>query len=215
MPAFLTHYACGVKGYQSLHEGTVKEAIDRHSHVYNMGLAGPDLFFYSPRELARSGSGMAIGRIMHKYRTGLFLRTLYEKACALDGEDYLTALAYFTGFVGHYSLDSNTHAFVYYTTNTDDTKEALGKHFRYEAAIDVMCCRDVLGRDINDSGQMGLIRLTGKEKRVIAKILSSSLQEVYPDAPIPMGKKRIYLILNEYFMISGLLIDPSGFKEFL
>ena len=30
-----------------------------------------------------------------------------------------------------------------------------------------------------------------------------------------MGKKRIYLILNEYFMISGLLIDPSGFKEFL
>ena len=212
MPAFLNHYACGIKGFHSLGECELKTAIRRHAGVYAVGLAGPDLFFYSIREYFTSQ--MTIGRVMHKYRTGLFLQTMFDEAMKKTGEDKLCAIAYLAGFVGHYSLDANAHYLVYKTCDVPDQKIALGKHFRYEAAMDGFCCRHILGRDINHSRQMGLIRTRSSEKRVMASLLSESIKKVYPDIDRSYSFRKIYLTLHEYFIISGLLIDPSGFREF-
>ena len=213
MPAFLNHYACGIKGFHSLREGKLKDAIRRHPGVYAVGLAGPDLFFYSLGEYLHRG--MTVGRVMHKYRTGLFFQAMFDEAMKRKGEDLLCALSYVSGFTGHYALDANAHYLVYKICDVPDQKIALGKHFRYEAAMDVFTCRYNLGREINDSRQMALIRTTLKEKRVIAQLLSASIAKVYPDLGHTYSRRRIRLILDEYFLISGLLIDPSGFKEFL
>ena len=218
MPAFLTHYACGIEGYRHLKKGAVKCAIRDHKSVYSTGLAGPDLFFYSLYEMVRPGS-MAAGRIMHKFRTGAFLQTLYRNAVSLKGDEKETALAYLAGFLGHYCLDSQTHKLVYSITADPLEPRELGRHFRYEAAIDGMCCRAVLGRDITQSHQLGLIRLSRREKTCMAHLLSDTMTQVYPEI-LTEGKallhpRRFKAILNEYFLITGLLIDPTGFKEFL
>ena len=213
MPAFLTHYACGIQGYHHMRSGAVKSSVRSYTHAYNMGLAGPDLFFYSAVELL--SPGMTIGRIMHKYRTGAFLRNLYEESIRKEGEERKIALAYFTGFLGHYCLDSRTHAFIYRVCDVPDPREALGKHFRFEAAMDAFCCRSILDRSINKSHQMGLIRLSRKEKSVIARLLADVIRKTYPDADGTPGKLRLKLILHEYFLISGLLMDPTGIKEWI
>ncbi len=213
MPAFLTHYSCGVLAYHQLQEGILRSAIKAHTGVYAIGLAGPDLFFYTLGEYLYKG--MTVGRIMHKYRTGCFLRTLFEFSMKTAGEDRETALAYLAGFIGHYSLDSNAHHLVYRTCDNLDQKKALGKHFRFEAAMDVFFCRKILGRDINDSHQMWLIRTTHHEKKVIAALLAETIAAVYPDLGRTYSKRRILLTLYEYFAISGCLIDPSGFREWI
>ncbi len=213
MPAFLTHYACGIKGYHSLSAGELKTAVRQHTNVYNVGLAGPDLFFYSVVEMLRSG--MTTGRMIHKFRTGLFFRNFYAQTEKLEGEEQQIARAYLAGFIGHYCLDTNAHALVYRICTDPDEKKALGKHFRYEAAMDGMACRHILGRDINDSHQMGLIKFTRQERCVVARVLSGAIRDTFGgEAKVP-SERRLRLLLMEYVLITGLLIDKTGFKEWV
>ena len=216
MPAYLTHYACGLMGYRGLPAGKLKNIIKRHPAVYNMGLAGPDLFFYSVWEIVTAK--VPIGRVMHKYRTGRMLEALFDETQRLKeegGERYETALAYFCGFLGHYCLDTRTHALVYRICDHPDSSVALGKHFRYEAAIDAMCCEKIIGRPISRSHQMELLKLTGKDKDVIACVLSRAIRRVYGGEMRTPSKRRLKLILHEYYLISGVLFDPTGFKEWI
>ena len=213
MPAFLTHYACGIKGYHNLKQGELKKAISEHTNVYNVGLAGPDLFFYSIVEMVRSG--MTTGRMIHKFRTGLFFRHFYDRVESLQGEDLKIGRAYLAGFIGHYCLDTNAHALIYRRCTASNEKQALGKHFRFEAAMDGMACRHILGRDINDSHQMGLIRFTGQERKVVAKVLSGAIRDTFGgEAKVP-SQLRLRILFREYVLITGLLIDPTGMKEWI
>ena len=213
MPAFLTHYACGVCGFHDLEDGELKAAIKKHTNVYNVGLAGPDLFFYSVVEMLRSG--MTTGRMIHKFRTGLFFRNFFARTQALSGDDQQIARAYLAGFIGHYCLDTNAHALVYRRCTDENEKKALGKHFRYEAAMDNMACRHILGREIADSHQMGLIRFTRKERKVVSSVLADAISDTFGgEAKVP-SRLRLRLLFHEYVLISGLLFDPSGFREWV
>ena len=216
MPAFLYHYACGVKAFHTLPDGVVRRAIRQHPSVYAIGLAGPDIFFYSLPQWIRK-DGMTTGRIMHIRRTGTFLQTLYhDLGTRADEEEQDIAVAYLAGFLGHYSLDCCAHALVYRICKDESETVALGRHFRYEAAMDRMCCRQVLGRDINEHPrQVDLIRLCKKERRVISEMVSGAIREVYPDMVKKPGRRRMQILLWEYYLLSGQIADPSGFKEWL
>lgn len=140
MPAFLTHYACGVVNFNDMKDGAVRESISAHKGAYGMGLAGPDVYFYSMAEAFRPG--MTIGRTLHKYRCGAFLQALYRETEQYRGDDRKTAIAYFSGFLGHYALDSSAHPLIFRETEDSCEKRQLGKHFRFEAAIDAYTARD-------------------------------------------------------------------------
>lgn len=216
MPAYLTHFACGLMGYRDLPPGTLKNIIRKHAAVYNMGLAGPDLFFYSVLEIVTAK--VPVGRVMHKYRTGRMMEALFDETQRMKKEGsgrYETALAYFCGFLGHYCLDTRAHALVYRICAHPDSRVALGKHFRYEAAIDAMCSEKVIGRSISRSHQMGLLKLGKEDKDVIACVLSRAMRRVYGEEMHTPSTGRLKLILHEYYLISGLLFDPTGFKEWI
>ena len=213
MPAFLAHCICGMMSLHGLRDGRLKSAVAAHPGVYHIGLAGPDLFFYSPSELLRPG--MITGRIMHKYRTGLFLRKLFGQAMAQNGENRQIALAYFAGFLGHYSLDVHTHAMVYRTCHDPNDLKALGKHFRFEAAMDDMCCEKICHRHIHDMGQTRLVHISGTERRIVAQILKDTLGSAYPDLGRNYSVLRLRCLLAEYEIITYLLADRTGFKEWL
>lgn len=50
MPGFMTHYLFGVKNLQQIRQNgecrTLLESIDRNKTVFQLGLQGPDIFFY-------------------------------------------------------------------------------------------------------------------------------------------------------------------------
>lgn len=213
MPAFLTHYACGVVNFNDMKDGAVRESISAHKGAYGMGLAGPDVYFYSMAEAFRPG--MTIGRTLHKYRCGAFLQALYRETEQYRGDDRKTAIAYFSGFLGHYALDSSAHPLIFRETEDSCEKRQLGKHFRFEAAIDAYTARYVLCKDIRDTHQMGLFNLSSREKRIIAHMLSEAFAAVYPDASHSLSERRMYGMLYEYRVISSLLMDETGFKEWV
>ncbi len=215
MPAYIAHYTCGVMAKRRVfgmsEESQTAKSLAAHPNVYHVGLAGPDLFFYSLYETVRPG--LKIGRAMHKYRTDQFLQALYREAVSRKGEDGEIALAYFAGFMGHYCLDTSAHPVIYRICHDEDEKIALGKHFRYEAAMDVNVCRYYLGRDVNAFDQGDLIHLTHREKWGIARVLSAAIRKIYPDTATPINPVRLYAVLTEYEVIARLLVDRSGFKE--
>ncbi len=218
MPAFLAHVGCGLQAKDVYDqtadsESLLYQSLSAYPGVYHVGLAGPDIFFYSlPEQLA---PGLKLGRAMHKYRTGQFLHKLYREAVNLTGEDQRIALAYFTGFLGHYCLDCAAHPLVYRVCAHPSEMVALGKHFRYEAAMDAYMAKQIWHKDIRDMHETDLCRTTSHEKSVIARVLNMTIRKVYPDAKTPLSTLRFTLLLHEHRIITSLLTDITGFREWV
>ena len=209
MPAYITHYTCGILNYRELKEGNVKDIIRRHPHAYCVGLAGPDVFFYDFFDLIRPG--MSIGTMMHEEHTGLFLKNLFLCANSFAGTQREIALSYFTGFVGHYMLDCNAHPLVY-ELNGNDTKKNLGAHFRYEGAMDVYIAREFLGRDVSKISAPRLTHLKHKERATIKKLLRNALNFTYQERH-PVSYLQISINFFCYHVITFLIKDDSGIRE--
>ena len=47
MPGFTTHYLFGVKAYNDLPNNYLKHVISKYRWLYQLGLQGPDIFFYN------------------------------------------------------------------------------------------------------------------------------------------------------------------------
>ena len=47
MPGFTTHYILGMKAYNDLPNFQLKYIIAKHRWLYQLGLQGPDMFFYN------------------------------------------------------------------------------------------------------------------------------------------------------------------------
>ena len=103
MPASYAHYRFGKELLPRL-PGEVRQCIGRFRRLFDMGLQGPDIFFYyNPYMKTATGD---LGRIFHR-KTGL---EFFPDACAAATSE--AALAYLYGLLGHYCLDSRCHPFV-------------------------------------------------------------------------------------------------------
>ena len=47
MPGFTTHYILGMKAYNNMPSGQLKFVIAKYRWLYQLGLQGPDMFFYN------------------------------------------------------------------------------------------------------------------------------------------------------------------------
>lgn len=209
MPAYITHYTCGILNYRESKDGSMKDIIRRHPHAYCVGLAGPDVFFYDFFDLIRPG--MSIGTMLHEEKTGLFLKNLFLCANELTGAKKEIALSYFIGFVGHYMLDCSAHPLVYELTG-NDTKKNLASHFRYEGAMDVYIAREFLGRDVAKISAPRLTHLKRREEATIKRLLKSALNRTYQDRH-PISYLQISINFFCYHAITFLIKDDSGIRE--
>lgn len=103
MPASYAHYRFGRQILSSL-PADVRQCIQRFRRMYDMGLHGPDIFFfYNP--LMKN----AVGDLSGKYhsQTGV---EFFPGACAQANSE--AAKAYLYGLLGHYCLDAACHPFV-------------------------------------------------------------------------------------------------------
>ena len=106
MPSNYAHYRFGVEMLQ-LMPGDIRRTVNRFRRLYDMGLHGPDVFFYyNPLHQTKTGE---MGRRIHK-QSGA---DLFMRICrSLRMEPSEGGEAYLYGLLTHYCLDSLCHPYV-------------------------------------------------------------------------------------------------------
>lgn len=107
MPSVYAHYKFGTDVLPLLPE-QLRKSVLKYRELYDLGLQGPDLlFFYHP---ISHNYVNRLGNAIHDW-TGkkFFESTLTQLRCMKHKE---AALAYLTGSICHYALDSICHAYI-------------------------------------------------------------------------------------------------------
>lgn len=103
MPSSYAHHRFGRELLPVL-PPEVRQCIQRFRRMYDLGLQGPDFFFYyNPYFKTAIGE---LGKVYHR-KTG---QDFFPAACAAATSE--AAKAYLYGLLGHYCLDSRCHPFV-------------------------------------------------------------------------------------------------------
>lgn len=115
MPAYYTHYRFGKQALPEF-PAQVRQSIQRFRRLYDMGLQGPDFFFYhNPFWHTATGE---LGSTFHN-QSG---REFFTRACAQADSE--AAKVYLYGLLGHYCLDSVCHPFVHRVVEAGEARHA-------------------------------------------------------------------------------------------
>lgn len=106
MPSHYAHYRFGAKALELL-PGDAKRAVRRFRSLYDVGLHGPDIFFY--HSILFRDKIAAFGSELHGHTGTEFFTPLCRN---LRLEPNEAATAYLWGLLTHYCLDSSFHGFV-------------------------------------------------------------------------------------------------------
>lgn len=211
MPGFITHNMFGTEEYKKMGDCSIKTRIRKHRNVYNLGLQGPDLFFYYP--FAKLISKRNLGSMMHSSNVGkLFDGILKYIEQLQEGEEKDIAVAYLSGFLGHYMLDSHCHPYIYFKTNYENkTKSYHARHVELETDLDYLFCKDYFKMNVNKFPFKELVSLSNKQRDVLAKMLSKVCSETYGD--IRFDKKSAKVVLYNFEHVIEQIKDKAGRKE--
>ena len=112
MPGNYAHYRFGAELLKSM-PADVRRTVNRHRALYDVGLHGPDIFFYyNPALKTNVGS---LGYKFHR-QSG---RDFFTRVCKRHRlEPSEPARAYLYGLLAHYCLDQVCHPFIH--THTDE-----------------------------------------------------------------------------------------------
>lgn len=132
MPSYYAHSRFGAAAIQKF-PPQVQRSIRLFRPLYDMGLCGPDLFYFYVLPLKDRVN--ALGNKFH-HMTG---QTFFQRVCKhLRLEPNEAAMAYLYGVLTHYCLDSAMHGFVF-----QQTADGQIGHIELEAEFD----RYLLGLD--------------------------------------------------------------------
>lgn len=204
MPAFLTHYIFGEETIRLLRiqrnnistrneniccdntdsmknktkDKYIEEIICKYRGCYNLGLQGPDIFFYTL--LGKLNSKKNIGTIMHNNDSKLFfencLNYIYKEK--IQNRDIL--LAYISGFIGHYKLDSSVHPYIYYYSGYYvGRKNYYYQHQEYEAELDYKMSKRYLHKLNYYIDYKQIVELKKNEITLIGKMLKYAIRKTY------------------------------------
>lgn len=152
MPSGYAHYRFGTALLPEL-PGDVRRTVQRFRSLYDMGLHGPDIFFYrSP--LLKTHAGF-LGIKFHE-QTG---RSFFTRVCRMTRMEKSEAgLAYLYGVLCHYCLDSVMHPFV-----LEQAAEGPATHVQIETEFDRFlletdgkvppCAKDISGHMALTAGE--------------------------------------------------------------
>ena len=115
MPGFTTHYLFGLDTYRHFDNHLLKQTIRSNQTAFSLGLQGPDIFFYFLPSYTIHHNN--IGAVAHTDKTGEFLKHLLNsRKLFRSGKERKIAEAYIAGFLGHYTLDTRCHPYIYWKT---------------------------------------------------------------------------------------------------
>lgn len=189
MPTTYTHHRFGGQCAASL-PPELRQAVEQHRSLYDIGVHGPDLFFYyhplKPNEVSWYGNKM------HHVAA----RRIFEHAKPVweqngGGEEML---AYLLGFLSHFTLDSACHGYV------EEARKALGiTHNRLEAVYDAYLMR-ADGLTPSRVDRSAPLKPTPARAEVIARFF-----DFPPKTVLAAGRGQV--------RVMRLLYSPRGIKK--
>lgn len=220
MPGFTTHYILGMKAFNDLPNNQLKYLIAKYRWLYQLGLQGPDIFFYNI-PILRHRDYRNVGSYMHEHHIRDFftcyLRNLGEIS---SRQQRAEALSYFCGYLCHYIGDSICHPYVYGRIGYDakaPTTQAHGRHAALENDIDALLLLKYKKKKPSQFNQAATICLNGLETQFISRFLAECINETY----YPLSHRNNYQVSARMVHRSILamrfgcrtLADPRGKKK--
>lgn len=182
MPGFTTHYIFGMKAYNDMPSGQLKFIIAKYRWLYQLGLQGPDMFFYNI-PILRHRDYRNVGSYMHDHHVNLFFRCCLTNMAQIKSKQQREqALAYFCGYLGHYISDYTCHPFVYSRIGYDvknPTTHHHGLHALLENDIDALLLYKYKHKRPSQFNQAATICLNGLETQFISRFLAQCINEAY------------------------------------
>jgi hypothetical protein len=220
MPGFTTHYILGMKAYNDLPSNPLKHIISKYRWLYQLGLQGPDMFFYNI-PILRHRDYRNVGSYMHEHNVNLFFDVYLKQIPQIQSKQQREqAVAYFCGYLCHYIGDSICHPYVYGRIHYDinnPSSQHHGLHAELENDIDALLLRKYKKKKPSEFNQAATICLNGQETQFISRLLSRCINEAY----YPLSYKNNFQVSPRMVHRSILalrfgcrtLSDPSGKKR--
>jgi hypothetical protein len=191
MPGSYAHYRFGAQLLPILRP-EVRRVVKRHRALFDMGLHGPDIFFY--HNIWRKTPIVKLGYQLHR-TSGATIFTRAAKRLRLEPSE--PGLAYLFGLLAHYCLDCHCHPRVHELTD-----EGALDHVELETEFDrhLLVLDEKTPPSIQDCSLH--MRLTDEECAVVAAF--------YPGVSWQDVAKSVRTLA----MVTRLLATPSGkFRE--
>ncbi len=182
MPGFTTHYIMGMKAYNDLPNNQLKRIIAKYRWLYQLGLQGPDMFFYNI-PILRHRDYRNVGSYMHEHHIQNFFACYLKRLSSIISKQQREeGLAYFCGYLCHYIGDSICHPYVYGRIGYDaknPSNYTHGLHAALENDIDALLLWKYKKKKPSQFNQAATICLNGMEIQFISRFLSDCINEVY------------------------------------
>lgn len=214
MPGFITHLMLREEIASNYHNSKWTFLVNKHPAVYNLGLEGPDIFFYHVQ--AYLGHDRNIGNLMHDENVNLMFDSLFAVRDLFEEPFQDICDAYIMGFMGHYTLDCTCHPYVYYkSTHFENLKVShkydFGRHTSLETDIDQLMLKHFYGLKPSQYDYAKRINITKEEGQVLSLLLSQALALTFPNASV--SSKMCYKAPKSMIFLNKLMRDPSGGKK--
>lgn len=220
MPGFTTHYILGMKAYNDLSGCQLKHIIAKYRWLYQLGLQGPDMFFYNI-PILRHRDYRNVGSYMHEnHISNFFICYLNEMASIQSKQQREQALSYFCGFLCHYIGDSICHPFVYGRIQYDvdnPSSQHHGLHAELENDIDALLLLKYKKKKPSQFNQAATICLNGLEMQFVSRFLSTCINKTYYPITYKNNFQVTPAMVHRSIMAMRFgcrtLADPSGRKR--
>ena len=182
MPGFTTHYLLGVRVFNDIPSNPLKRIIAKYRWLYQLGLQGPDIFFYNI-PILRHRDYRNVGSYMHEHHVHDFFVSCLNHLSRIESRQQREqAIAYMSGCFCHYIGDSICHPYVYGRIEYD-VKNAgnyyHGLHAMLENDIDALLLMKYKKKKPSQFNQAATICLNAQETQFISKFLSECINETY------------------------------------
>lgn len=218
MPGFTTHYIMGMKAYNDLPFNQLKHIISKYRWLYQLGLQGPDMFFYN-LPILRHRDDRNVGSHMHEHQVADFFANYLSAAMDIRSRQQREqALAYFCGFVCHYICDSICHPFIYGRILYDTDRPTLrhhGLHAELENEIDALLLEKYKKKKPSQFNQAATICLNPQETQFLSDFLSSCINQTYyqHENHFQVTPRMVHRSILAMRFGCRTLADPSGHKR--
>ena len=219
MPGFTTHYIFGMKAYNDMPFTPLKHTIAKYRWLYQLGLQGPDMFFYNI-PILRHRDYRNVGSYMHEHKVNAFFECCLRRIGTIRSrQQQEEAISYLAGFINHYIADSICHPYVYgrigYPVDAP-TSMYHGMHAHLENELDAILLWKFKHKKPSEFNQTASLCLNAQESQFISRYLSRCINRTY----YQITEKNNFqvtdgMVARSIFAIrfgSRILSDPAGHK---
>lgn len=213
MPNYITHALCANDAIQGIVDIPLKKTIQENIQVYTLGSSGPDFIFYYRTfpwlDQSRNKDVHAIGQVVHSHAVNAFYKCAIEKVLnETNCHKKEILVAYLSGHLMHYALDTCAHPFVFFRSG-----EMKGKtkywHYRYESMIDTLMVKQIKKIDLAHIDAIKLIDSSKENRKIISEFYAAIVHEVYQLDDDALVYEECFETMPE---VVKWLFDPHNLK---